>query len=158
MGSRDKRSKKDRIPPFVAITYEILNSEAYKDLPHAAGKALPFFLAKVKVKVPYKDVNYYLTEFSFSYTEGRRYGFALSTFSNIISALARFGFIHPVEKGGLRGAGLSYNRFRLSKRWIDYGTPHFVTLDWKCFSPKPRVKSTLKKEMNNSKKGNEGEV
>jgi len=156
MGSRNMRSKKDRIPPFVAITFDILNSEAYKDLPNASAKALPYFLAKVKVRVPYKDANYYLEVFPFSYKEGQRYGFALSTFSGVIQALVKFGFIDPVDKGGLRGAGLSNNVFKLSKRWMDYKTPQFIELDWKCFMPKPRTKSTPKKEIYNSKEGNEG--
>lgn len=154
MGSRNRKGQRDRIPPFVATAYEILNSPAYKDLPPSAGKALPYFLGKVKVKVPYKDANYYLTEFSFSYTEGQRYGFALSTFSKIIQALVRFGFIDPVDKGGLRGAGLSYNIFRLSKRWMDYNSPRFEESDWKCFLPKPRSRPTPKKEINNIKIGN----
>ncbi len=157
MGLRNRKNQKDRIPPFVATTYEILNSIAYKDLPPSAGKALPYFLGKVKAKVPYKDANYYRTEFSFSYTEGLRYGFSLSTFSKIIQALVKYGFIDPVDKGGLRGTGLSYNMFRLSTRWMDYNTPRFVKLDWKCFLPKPRSRPTPKKEINNSKNGiNEG--
>lgn len=153
MGSRSRISKKDRIPPFVATIYEILNSKAYKELPPSAGKALPYFLGKVKVKVPYKDSNYYLIKFAFTYAEGRQYGFAFSTFSKIIQALVKFGFLDPVDKGGLRGAGLSSNIFRLSKRWMDYGTPHFIKLDWKCFLPKPRSRPTTKKEIDNSKMG-----
>ena len=33
----------------------------------------------------------------------------------------RKGFIDPVDKGGLRGAGLSCNIFRMSDRWKHYG-------------------------------------
>jgi hypothetical protein len=77
-------------------------------------------------------------EFTFSYKEGERYGFAPATFSKIIQDLVRFGFIDPVDKGGLRGDCKSYNLFKLSKRWEEYGTTNFESLEWRCFVPKAR--------------------
>lgn len=131
-----KRRKGNSLPPFVPLTWEMLNSTAYKDLPPSAGKALPYFLGKVKCS--YNDPQRWLGEFSFSYTEGKRFGFSPSTFSKVIQALVRIGFIDPVDKGGLRGDCKSYNIFKLSKRWKEYETPNFKSLEWRCFIPKPR--------------------
>jgi hypothetical protein len=114
----------------------MLNSQAYKDLPPSSGKGLPYFLGKVKTD--YDSPQYYMEVFHFSYAEGKGFGFAFATFSKIIRDLVHFGFIDPVDKGGLRGDCKSYNLFRLSKRWEAYGTTNFEPLDWRCFIPKPR--------------------
>lgn len=120
---------------FVALPWEILNSRAYKELKPTAGKALPHFLGKVKVK--YSDPQKFVSGFHFSYKEANRYGFANSTHHRIITELIAKGFIDPVDKGGLRGCGRSYNIFKLSQRWKDFGTPDFIKLKgWKAFKPK----------------------
>jgi hypothetical protein len=128
-----KSRKRDKLRPFVPLLWQILNSKAYIELPFSACKALPYFLGKVKLK--YGDPQRYLAEFSFSYTEGKRFGFALATFSKVIQALVHFGFIDPVDKGGLRGDCKSSNRFKLSKRWETYGTEDFLPSEWKTFLP-----------------------
>ena len=126
--------KRDRFPPFVALTWQMLNSKAYIELPPSACKALPYFLGKVKLHI--QDPQRYLTEFSFSYREGNRYGFSSATFSKVIQALVRFGFIDPVDKGGLRGNCKSCNRFKLSRRWENYKTINFAPQEWKNFFPR----------------------
>jgi hypothetical protein len=131
-----KRRRKAALPPFVPLTWKMLNSQAYKELPPSSAKGLPYFLGKVKCG--YNDPQRYLGEFALPYTEGRRLGFAFGTFSKVIRDLIRFGFIDPVDKGGLRGDCKSYNVFKLSKRWELYGTPGFESLEWSCFIPKPR--------------------
>ena len=133
---RTKRVISGKLPPFVALTWEMMNSQAYKKLPSSAAKALSYFLGKVKCK--YNDPQRYILEFTFSYKEGKRYGFAPATFSKIIQDLVRFGFIDPVDKGGLRGDCKSYNFFKLSKRWEEYGMSNFRPLEWRCFIPKAR--------------------
>jgi hypothetical protein len=45
----------------------------------------------------------------------------------------RKGFIDPVDKGGLRGWGLSCNVFRMSDRWKDYGKKDFIKVEWRQF-------------------------
>ena len=142
MGRCSARSKKkNRLPPFVAITWEMLNSEAYKALPYSAAKALPYFLGKVKTV--YSDPQKYLTSFHFSYTEAGKYGFALATHHKVICKLIEKGFIDPVDKGGLRSGGLGYSFFRLSLRWGKYGTPEFKKAEkWESFLPQFRQKST----------------
>lgn len=145
------KTKNNKLPPFVPLLWEMLNSKAYKDLNYASAKALPYFLGKYRGA--YKDGQKYLFEFSFSYSEAKRYGFASSTFSKVIQELVRKGFIDPVDKGGLRGDGKSYNLFKLSERWERYGTEEFKHKDWKCFLPKIRVKATPESEIYSSKKG-----
>lgn len=132
MWSKNKKSNLNKLPPFVALTWELLNSEAYKKLPSSPSKALPYFLGKVKTG--YNDPAKYLTKFTFTYTEAKRYGFASTTYYRLISNLMCFGFIDPVSKGGLRGDGYSSSCFRLSKRWMGYGTKNFIkTEKWSEF-------------------------
>ncbi len=129
-----RRRKGDRLPPFVPLFWQILNGEAYKQLPPSAAKALPIFLGKVKRWHSYP--RRYLEDFNFSYSEGQRFGFALATFARVIRDLILFGFVDPVDKGGLRGERKSYNIFRLSKRWESYGAENFEAIRWECFFPR----------------------
>lgn len=129
-----KRRRSNRLPPFVALTWEMLNSKAYKDIPPSAGKELPYFLGKVKTA--YNDSQKYLIEFSFSYREANKYGFATTTHHRTICALIEKGFIDPCDKGGLRSDGKSYNLFRLSRRWEKYGSKDFEEMKWQTFTPR----------------------
>ena len=141
-----------RVLSFSALPWEMLNSPAYIELPHSAAKALPYFIGKVKVKLDVPER--YTTEFSFSYREGQRYGFATGTFSKAIQALVAHGLIDPIDKGGLRSEGKSYNKFTLSLRWKNYGKPEFEALNWKCFAPRGS-RATSKKETYSFKRGKE---
>ena len=144
--------RNNKLPPFVPLPWELLNSRAYKDLKYASAKAFPFFLGKRKEN--YRDIQRYLIEFSFSYSEAKKYGFAPATFSKIIRELVGKGFIEPVDKGGLRSEGKSYNLFKLSQRWKEYGTSKFQFIDWRCFTPRIRSRATSKSETYSFKKGN----
>jgi hypothetical protein len=138
--------------PFVAVSWEILNSKAYIDLPASAGKALPYFLGKTRSF--FNDPQYHLIEFKFSYAEGKRLGFAPGTFSKIIQALVQVGFVDPVDKGGLRSDGKCGNIFNLSARWRGYGTPEFQSINWRCFFPRSRASKPEDRVENDSKKNN----
>ena len=70
------------------------------------------------------------------YTYWKKLGFSKGTFSRVIRTLVGHGFIDPIDKGGLRGHGKSCSRFRISKRWEDYGTKEFVSVRWEEFKPK----------------------
>lgn len=140
--ARKKKGKAGNLPPFVPLTWEMLNSHAYKELPPSTAKALPYFLGKVQTS--YNDPQKYLTDFSFSYKEARRYGFANATHNRSISALISKGFIDPIDKGGLRGGGLSCSLFRLSERWKEYGTKEFRhAQNWQSFMPKGKSKRNI---------------
>ena len=119
---------------YVPLIWNMLNHKAYKKLPPSSAKALPYFLGKVKLW--FDKPERYSQEFHFSYSEGKRLEFASSTFSKIIQDLVSYGFIDPVDKGGLRGCGRSFSIFKLSMRWEDYGTDKFKSINWKCFSPR----------------------
>jgi hypothetical protein len=134
---KHKTRKGNKLPPFVALPWDMLNSKAYRDLPHAAAKALPFFLGKVKCG-GYNDPTRYETVFTFPYSEAERLGFARATFARVIRDLVGTGFIDPVDKGGMKSEGLTKSHFRLSHRWTDYGEERFQALDWRCFQPGPR--------------------
>jgi len=150
---RKKRKITNKLPYFVPIIWEMLNSEAFKVLPYAASKALPYFLGKIKL--PYQDPDRYENAFTFSYSEGRRLGFASSTFHNVICQLVEKGFIDPVDKGGLKSDAKSFNKFKLSKRWERYGKEGFIKMCWSTFLPPLRIRATQKKEINRFNKGNE---
>lgn len=149
MGHAKRARDKNWLPPFVPMTWELLNSRAYIELPNAAKGALPYFFGKV-YKTP-KDPQRYRDTFEFSYREAKRLGHANSTFSKIIQDLMTYGFIDPVEKGGLRGNGKSCSKFRLSTRWEQYGTPEFKEVRWMCFVPSVNIKVTPDIEKNNIK-------
>lgn len=141
-----------KVTSFSALPWEMLNSLAYINLPHSAAHALPYFLGKVKGRLD--DPERFKAEFSFSYREAKRYGFAPATFSKAIQALVAHGIIDPIDKGGLRSDYKSSNKFSLSFRWKNYGKAEFEALNWKCFQPKPRLKLNSKTETYSFKKGN----
>lgn len=117
------------------LPWMLLNHAAFTKLRHSPAKALPLFLGKVKFTGSYNDPERYEKEFAFSYKEGKRHGFAFSTFANCIRDLMSHGFIDPVDKGGLRGDSKSCNKFKLSKRWEKFGTHEFRAVNWKSFQP-----------------------
>lgn len=148
-----KKRSGNSLPPFVPMTWEMLNSTAYRELPASPAKALPYFIGKVKAG--FNDPQRYQIEFSLCYREASNYGFAPATFSKVIQSLVTYGFIDPIDKGGLKCDGKSLNLFCLSYRWRDYGKPGFDLINWKCFTPRLKSKSTSKKETHSFKKGKE---
>ena len=112
--------RKERLPPFAAITNEEMLSQAYTDLKHSAAKAYPHF--KRMDGIRRKKAGYDGT-FDFTYAEARKLGFAKGTFSAVIAELNAKGFINIVKQGGMRGCGRSNAKYRLSERWRDYGKP-----------------------------------
>lgn len=128
-------SKKDKrklaIPPFVPMTWTMLNSKAYTALTFAARAMLPYFIGKPKINI--RSDLYLKTQFSISYKEAITYGCSTRTFTRVIEDLMRKGFIDPVDKGGLRGWGLSCNVFRMSDRWKQYGGKNFIAVEWRTF-------------------------
>ena len=141
--TRKKQRQRHSLPPFVPLTWDILNHAAYKELPASAAKALPYFMGKVKVS--YRDSQRYWEEFTFSYREASKLRFASGTWSKVIQDLVAFGWVDPVDRGGLRGEGKSCSVFRLSHRWEKYGTDDFESKAWKCFLPRDRRSNVASK-------------
>lgn len=130
-----KKNQKGKLPPFVPITWEILNSTAYKELPPSAAKALPYFLGNKETrKASFSDPSRYDIPFTFRYSEAENLGFARRTFHQILTDLMGYGFIDPVSKGGMRGCGFTKSKFTLSLRWKHYGTSEFIEVRrWEHF-------------------------
>lgn len=137
-----KRNRGFTSPPFVTVTWDVLNSAAFKTMPFSARACLPYWLGKPKA--PVKSSEYYDKEFCFSYQEARRYGFAPATFWKVICEIVEKGFADPKDKGGLKSDGLGYNRFCLSRRWEKFGKPDFIPLSWPEFMPRRKQKPIQK--------------
>jgi len=137
-----RRTKIEKLPPFVASPWELLNSKVCCSLTHSARACLPYWLGKPKAR--FDRPEYYEKEFVFPYSEAKRYGFAKATFARIILELVEKGFVDPKDKGGLRGDGLSYNHFVLSRRWQRFNTPEFEQVSWPQFQPRSNRKQVQK--------------
>lgn len=153
MNTLGKRNK-GKMPPFVALPMRMINGPAYKELSHSSAHALPYFFAKVKLRLD--DPQRYSSPFGLSYGEALRYGFSRTTFGRVIVELMQKGFIDPHDKGGLRGKGKSSNQFTLSQRWMQYGTDAFEERSWRCFEPPLAHSSVQKWALNKSKFGEGG--
>jgi len=138
--SSKKNNSKLALPPFVPLTWAILNSQAYKSMTFAARAMLPYFIGRPNLNI--RSDLYLKTEFSISYREALTYGCSTRTYTRVIEDLMRKGFIDPVDKGGLRGWGLSCNVFRMSDRWKQYGKKEFVEVRWNSFLPTRKSKAT----------------
>jgi hypothetical protein len=115
-----KKLQGERLPPFVPIFNEELESAAYRAISPSAAKVYPFF-KRINGKLKKKVGPDYNGIFDFTYSEAERYGFARKTFSRAITELNDKGFINIVSQGGKRGCGMSNSKYKLSDRWRDYG-------------------------------------
>jgi DNA-binding winged helix-turn-helix (wHTH) protein len=121
---KDAKNKVQLVP----MTWEMLNSKAYIKLGYSASKALPYFIGKPKIIITHEG--FYTSVFEFTYSEAQNLGFSTKTWHKCISELTGKGFIDPVWKGGLRGDGKSSSKFKMSSRWLDFGTDKFRIKTW----------------------------
>lgn len=135
MGYHKRKKRTDKLPPFVALRWDMLNSKGYIILKPSSAKALPYFIGKGRNKTREESQ----IHFTFSFSEAKRLGFAPATFSRAIKDLVKAGFIDPVSKGGLRGYRKSNNKFTLSNRWERYGENNFKEIIWETFQPEPEL-------------------
>jgi hypothetical protein len=134
--ARKTKSYKPIEGGFVAMTWKMLNSKAFKKLPKSSAKILPYFLGKVKDHRHPDDPARYTVQFSFTYSEAKQYGFGKSTFFKMLGDLVRFGFIDVIKKGGLRSqGGQADSLFRLSRRWEAYGMAYYHDGNWMRYYP-----------------------
>lgn len=134
---KSRYSKSERMPPFVPIFNDELESKAYRTLSATAAKLLPYF-KRICVKATRGKPDE-TTLFGFTYTEAVKYGFARRTFSRSVQELQKHGFIDIAEVGGLRGVGHSCSQYKLSKRWATFGG-----IEWAKQAEKERKKEALK--------------
>lgn len=106
------RGKKVKGPPFVAVFYETLNSEAFKQLSGTATKV--FLLMLAKVKVPLNGSARYNEAFAISYTEIGSWGISRCAASRAIKELVDLGLVEVKAKGGLKGCNGTANKYALS--------------------------------------------
>ena len=120
--ARKRKERNKIIGGFVAITYEMMDSKALRELNGAALKTLILCYRKIKTHNP---IDRYQTPFTFTYPEAAKHGIGHSSFSRALKELIEIGFIECVSKGGMRFEGNSCSQYRLSKRWEKYGTLEF---------------------------------
>lgn len=128
-------NRKIRLPPFVAILIEEMESKAFLELSGTAVKALIWFKridGKLRKAPDYNGI------FDFTYSEAKRCGFARRTFSRVIDELVEKGFIEVVSVGGLRGAGRSNSKYKLSSRWCIYRVEIKPKGSWRDLPSEPR--------------------
>ena len=115
--------KQNKIPgSFVAITYEMIESKAFKELNSSSLKSLILCMRKVKT---YDPIDRFKLQFSLTYPEANKQGLWDSAFSRGIKQLQQLGFIDCVMKGGMRFQGKANSLYRLSQRWKRSGMPDF---------------------------------
>ena len=111
----------------VLLTWEILDSEAFKALSTSAIRVLLRFLQKrtwEKRKVKgLKKIVYSNDALAFTYAEAAFLGIKNTAFYESIRRLVEVGFIDVDPQGGCYG--IDYSRYSLSERWSDYGTDNF---------------------------------
>ncbi len=133
MGKTHQKNK-GRLPPFVPISMDLLESTAYRKLSPSAAKLYPYFLRTCIRAV--KGAPDTTTIFGLTYAEAEKYGFARRTTHDAIKALVLYGFVDIVSVGGLRGAGHTNSQYKLSNRWVTYGG-----LDWAIQTRKNALKA-----------------
>jgi hypothetical protein len=107
--------KKNRLPPFVAITREMLKSEAWESLTNAARVAY--------IHLQSKCVSFDQKEVTLSFKEMERI-MSRHTYAGAIDQLEECGFIIKAQRGGL---------FRKRNFY------HFID-EWKSYKKKTGVK------------------
>ena len=84
--------RKNRLPPFVYFTKEMLRSDAFKEISHASKTALLLLRAQLK--------NHGQVEVKFPYSHAEEY-MDRHTFARSIRELEKIGFIRKTQSGGL---------------------------------------------------------
>ena len=84
--------RKNRLPPFVYITKEMLGSDAYKKLSNPSRVTLLLLRAQLK--------NHDQVEVKFPYSHAQEY-MKTNTFSRAVKELEEMGFIKKAQEGGL---------------------------------------------------------
>ena len=118
------KKKKNKIAgPFVALTYEMIDCKAFKELNGAAMHALILCIRKVKTYNPHDRFSF---QFTLTFAEAKKSGLHASAFDRGIKQLHALGFIEIVHRGGMRFQGKACTKYRLSQRYQKYGTAEFI--------------------------------
>ncbi|OPY02417.1 MAG: hypothetical protein A4E60_01048 [Syntrophorhabdus sp. PtaB.Bin047] len=128
-----KKRRRKRSEPFVRLTLELIKSKAYRDLPPSAAKMLVHFLSRPgeAFGIPLSDRQAYETTFSLTYSEASKLGCARATFLAVVEALVGHGFLDPVRRGGVYNGRKVSSVYRLSQRWMAFGTSGFRPVNYR---------------------------
>ncbi len=121
---KKKKSSFKLNPPFAGIEFEMMESEAFKDLPlHAKWLYIEF-----KHRFNGENQNHII----FPYQEAEQI-MSLHTFKKDRKLLLKRGCIDIIKRGGLEKQNTIYG---LSNRWRKYGTKDFIKADLRKIFPK----------------------
>jgi hypothetical protein len=119
-----ERFKRNKIHGgFVPITFEMINSKAYKKLSGSALKTLVLCMRKVKTHHP---IDRFKFHFALTYPEARKQGLCDTSFCRGLKLLQQIGFIDFILPGGMRFQKKASSVYRLSQRWEKFGSPEFM--------------------------------
>ena len=127
-----RKSDKYRLRVDAHVDWEIMESEAFKNLSATAIRVLLRFLQKRKWTPSGKRGNrsrkpiYDNNGLSFTYAEAKTLGIPTSTFHVTIKTLIEVGFLDVAHQGGIHKN--DYSRYNISERWRDYGTLAFQSV------------------------------
>jgi len=124
-------TKKYTLKRDVYLSWEILGSDAFKELSSSAICVLLRFLQKRtwhKKRGRGKPI-FNNEGLSFTYAEAAYLGVRNTTFYEAIKQLIRVGLLDLQHQGG--AFGRDFSRYAISERWRDYGTANFRRVEKK---------------------------
>jgi hypothetical protein len=124
------RKQKHHIPGrYVAMTYHLLESPAYRALKYPSAKLLPLIYKEAadQLKTIYGTAVFWSGDFTFTYSHAGAHGIAKATFSDVLSDLVGLGFLDCVRRGTMKKQTTVW---RLSQRYQKFGTSAFVKVRW----------------------------
>ena len=126
-----RKNNKYRLRRDTFVSWEILESEAFKTLSATGIRVLLRFLQKrtwLTTRKGEKPV-YENSGLAFTYNEAEALGISTSQFHTVMKKLHDVGFIDIEHQGG--GLARDFSRYAVSSRWIDYGTNAFKSVEKK---------------------------
>jgi hypothetical protein len=111
------KKKKPKTLPFVMLEHEIWQSTAWKKLNGSSVRLYIFIRSEAWGR--FNDARTKIIKVSYSEME-KATGLSTQSVRKAIVQLENIGFIDFVEQGGLKSAGYSKNRYKLSIRYLKY--------------------------------------
>lgn len=118
--AQKKKPKAKGVPiagKFVPILWDELDSPAYRELSGGSAKLYNYLKKAARDVAHDNGIPERDAIFDFTYTEAKKRGFHERTFIRCLKELWDLGFIHVIERGGLRGTRRSNSKYRLCMYW-----------------------------------------
>jgi hypothetical protein len=115
------KDRKDRLGSFVPLQRPLLNSPAYLSLSNSSKIAYTYFL--------YDKKNKHQDEVTLTFSQAKKFKACKSpsTFAKAKRELVKYGFLDPLDGGGLNAHAI----FKLSLRWKRFGDDDFKEIPYK---------------------------